>query len=111
MRYLLADDELALVIRPIVDESGSLDVDTKVVVNKSNYLDEVVLAYVHHMATIMSAFWIWCEENDAEEVFEEVEAFRNNLLGFVPEEEQDRSYKTEGNVIKLTRWSKTEGNA
>jgi hypothetical protein len=111
MRYLLGDDELALVIRPSMNETGVLDIDTKVVINKSNDMDDMVLAYAHHMLTMMSAFWIWCEENDAEEVFESVEELRNNLLGFTPEEDEDNSYKKEGNVIRLTRWTKTEGNA
>ena len=93
MSYEVNDDEVAIILRPVdADENGDWtgELSTGLVVGKSNKFKIEVLSYLVHLATLMGTFLELSQED--EDLYNEVEG-------------------TEGKVLKLTKYTKTFGNA
>ena len=108
MKYVIGDDEVALVLKPC-----SFD-NTGLVVGEPKLLDTEDTAYVMHLATLMGAFLELAQHDDM--LYNMVEEHRNELIGLKDEEEEDQPmYEkvegTDGKILKLTRFTKTQGNA
>ena len=118
MRYRIGDDEVALVLKPCsFDRHGRWtgEMNTGLVVGQPKMLNVEEVAYVVHLATLMGAFLELAQHDD--ELYNAVEEHRNDLIGLEHNLQQEESplYEkvegTDGKVLKLTRFTKTQGNA
>ena len=117
MKYVIGDDEVALVLKPCsFDSKGKWtgEMNTGLVVGKPKLLDTEDTAYVMHLATLMGAFLELAQHDDM--LYNMVEEHRNELIGMHDEEEEygpmyETVEGTNGKVLKLTRFTKTQGNA
>jgi len=115
MKYSIGDDEVALVLKPCsFDKKGKWtgEMNTGLVVGEIKLLTSEDVSYVVHLATLMGAFLELAQHDD--ELYNAVEEHRNDLIGFEQQEEQPLYEKvegTDGKVLKLTRFTKTQGNA
>jgi len=110
----IEDDEVALILSPIeFDEEGvwTGELATGLIVGENNKMGIDDLAYLIHLATLMGAFLQMAQDDEG--LYREVEDYRNNKMGL------DNNVKTmyeevegtDGKVVKLTRFTKTLGNA
>jgi len=117
MKYVIGDDEVALVLKPCsFDGRGKWtgEMNTGLVVGEPKLLDAEDTAYVMHLATLMGAFLELAQHDDM--LYNMVEEHRNELIGMHDEEDDDgpmyeKVEGTDGKVLKLTRFTKTQGNA
>ena len=117
MKYVIGDDEVALVLKPCSFNKGgkwSGEMNTGLVVGQIKLLSSEDVSYVVHLATLMGAFLELAQHD--EELYNAVEEHRNELIGLEYQiQEENPLYEkvegTEGKVLKLTRFTKTQGNA
>ena len=117
MKYIIGDDEVALVLKPCSFNKGgkwSGEMNTGLVVGQIKLLSSEAVSYVVHLATLMGAFLELAQHD--EELYNAVEEHRNELIGLEYQiQEENPLYEkvegTEGKVLKLTRFTKTQGNA
>ena len=114
MSYEVNDDEVAIILRPVdADENGDWtgELSTGLVVGNSKHFKIEVLSYLVHLATLMGTFLELSQED--EDLYNEVEERRNHHLGVDKKEEKvyEEVEGTEGKVLKLTKYTKTFGNA
>jgi hypothetical protein len=118
MKYVIGDDEVALVLKPCsFDGKGKWtgEMNTGLVVGEPKLLDTEDTAYVMHLATLMGAFLELAQHDDM--LYNMVEEHRNELIGLKDEEEEEdqpmyeKVEGTDGKILKLTRFTKTQGNA
>ena len=112
MVFQLDDDEVALVIKPLYEDNGEWegDVATGVAMNDSISLDLNIQRGMVHIITLMTSFLSYSD--DKEELVDEVIKWREQLfadLGESPFSEYETD--KDSNVITLTRFTKTKGNA
>lgn len=113
MKRQIKDDEVAIILRAAsFDEEGwTGDLNTGLIVGDANLLNIEELAYIVHLATMMGAFLKMAQ--DDEDLYSAVEDFRNEEMGL--DNSLKNSYEevegTDGKVLKLTRFTKTLGNA
>lgn len=112
MSYTLKKDEVAIIMRPLdydMDGNWNGDAHTSMVIPEKDVVPEFILAHLIHIATMMSAFLDLASED--EDLMDAVEDRRNELMGYVEDEEEEQMYTQEGNVYTLNKWTKTEGSA
>ena len=117
MKYIIGDDEVALVLKPCSFNKGgkwSGEMNTGLVVGQIKLLSSEDVSYVVHLATLMGAFLELAQHD--EELYNAVEEHRNELIGLEYQiQEENPLYEkvegTGGKVLKLTRFTKTQGNA
>jgi hypothetical protein len=116
MAYELKPEDVALVIRPIMEEDGSWDgnISTSVALDPTSPLSDEQMNTLLDVVTVMSAFLDWSRYNPT--VAEAVRDHRDRLMDAMDDEEDDQlEIDFEGedsdNVVSLTKWSKTLGNA
>tara|TARA_A100000172_G_scaffold23632_2_gene13768 strand:- start:422 stop:775 length:354 start_codon:yes stop_codon:yes gene_type:complete len=117
MKYVIGDDEVALVLKPCAfDKRGKWtgEMNTGLVVGQIKLLSSDDVSYVVHLATLMGAFLELAQHDD--ELYNAVEEHRNDLIGLEHRLQEDNTlYEkvegTDGKVLKLTRFTKTQGNA
>ena len=107
------DDEVALKLKPIsFDKDGwTGELATSLLVGESKLLAVEELAYLIHLVTLMSAFLQMAQ--DDEQLYDLVENYRNEKMGLDNniKNKYEEVEGTEGKVLKLTRFTKTLGNA
>jgi hypothetical protein len=113
-KYVIGKDEVALVLKPCsFDGKGNWtgELNTGLVVGELNLLNPEDTSYLVHLATMMGAFLELAQYD--QDLYNLVEERRNELVGY--EEEDLPLYEkvegTDGKVLKLTRYTKTQGNA
>tara|TARA_R100000995_G_scaffold839_2_gene580 strand:+ start:151 stop:504 length:354 start_codon:yes stop_codon:yes gene_type:complete len=117
MKYEIGDDEVALVLKPCSFDKGGKwtgEMNTGLVVGQIKLLTSEDVSYVVHLATLMGAFLELAQHDD--ELYNAVEEHRNDLIGLEHQLQKERPlYEkvegTDGKVLKLTRFTKTQGNA
>ena len=95
-----------------VDENGwTGDLSTGLLVGEPKLMGIEELAYLVHLATLMGAFLQMAQ--DDEDLYREVEDYRNDVMGLDNDvkEMYEEVEGTDGKVVKLTRFTKTLGNA
>ena len=114
MSYTVRDDEVAIILRPIEkDKNGEWtgELSTGLVVGDSKQFKIEVMSYLVHLATLMGTFLEMTQEDDV--LYNEVEERRNENLAI--EKKEKKVYEevegTQGKVLKLTKHTKTYGNA
>lgn len=111
----IGDDEFAIVIKPLnFTEDGNDwggDVATGIAISAESNIPATVAAHLVDIATLMSAFLDVV--NDYPDIYEIVADRRDELMGFLEEEEERKRpvVHKEGNIYTLDRWTKTKGNA
>ena len=113
-KYKIGADEVSLVLKPCsFDGKGKWtgELNTGLVVGEQNLLSPEDVSYLVHLATLMGASLELAQRD--EDLYAMVEEHRNELVGYDSEEEPlyERVEGTEGKVLKLTRFTKTQGNA
>ena len=113
-KYKIGADEVSLVLKPCsFDGKGKWtgELNTGLVVGEQNLLSPEEVSSLVHLATLMGAFLELAQRD--EDLYAMVEEHRNELVGYDSEEEPlyERVEGTEGKVLKLTRFTKTQGNA
>ena len=113
-KYVIGKDEVALVLKSCsFDGKGNWtgELNTGLVVGELNLLNPEDTSYLVHLATMMGAFLELAQYD--QDLYNLVEERRNELVGY--EEEDLPLYEkvegTDGKVLKLTRYTKTQGNA
>lgn len=112
MSYTLSDDEMALIVRPVMqDDEWTGHIETGIAACSESSIDDATQSTMVHYITLMAAFLSWA--NDNPKALDEVVAYRDGLLDEVDDWSLDDGPEPpEGdNVIRLNRWTKTEGNA
>jgi hypothetical protein len=113
MKRYIQDDEVALILSPIsFDANGwTGDLTTGLLVGEPKLMGIEDLAYLVHLATLMGAFLKMAQDDD--DLYTAVEDFRNDEMGL--DNQIENSYEevegTDGKVLRLTRFTKTLGNA
>ena len=115
MTRTIEEDEVALILSPVeFDKKGAWtgELATGLIVGENNKMCVEDLAYLIHLATLMGAFLELAQHD--QDLYTMVEEHRNELVGYEEEEDTPLYEKvegTEGKVLKLTRFTKTQGNA
>lgn len=112
MSYKLDSEEVGLIIKPIMNEAGYWegDISSAVTLDPSTSLSDEEVNILLDLVTMMSAFLDWSKDNPS--VIEEVREHRNRLMEEMFDDDEEEEPEQKGdNVVSLTRWSKTYGNA
>lgn len=114
MSYTVDDDEVAIILRPVgLNKKGdwSGELSTGLVVGNSKHFKIEVLSYLVHLATMMGTFLEMTQED--EDLYNEVEERRNDNLAIDKKEQKvyEEVEGTDGKVLRLTKYTKTFGNA
>ena len=115
MTYCLKPDEVAFLIKPTsFDDDGNWtgEIATGIATHKDNTLEKEGMSYLIDLITLMSAFIDVIQYDNY--VYKIVEQRRNELVD-LETSNKSSMYETvegtNGKVLKLTAFTKTEGNA
>lgn len=108
-RYEVKEDEVALIAKPLFGNDGKWKGDVATGIYVSPDLEPSIQAHMIHIVTLMSAFLDWVE--DYPDILDAVEDHRNMLMEENMEDEEKPEIVRDGNVLTLTQWTKTKGNA
>jgi len=120
MAYELADDEVALILRPIrFDKDGKWSglISTGLAMGPEQSIDREILAELVKCATFLSAFLDIAHEFP--DIMEIVEERRDEMIKLFEQDAEEEANglpeieieTNEGNVIKFGPLTKTKGNA
>jgi|TARA_R110000764_G_scaffold6660_2_gene24797 hypothetical protein len=112
MGYTLEGNEMALIVRPVMqDDDWTGHVETGIACSSELDIGSSVQRSMVHYITLMAAFLSW--GNDNPDILDEVIAFRDGLLAEEDGWDIDGELETPDgdNIIRLNRWTKTEGSA
>ena len=118
MGHEIEDGEVAIVIKPEVDEKGEWNgsLKTGLVFGESHH-PIAMRAAMDYALTMAAASEVLEEYPDLIEYFDDArhellkEMFPKQYAETQVELSKEMDYETEGNVIKLTKWTKTLGEA
>ena len=115
MTYTVRPDEIAFLIKPVeFDKHGnwSGEIATAVAMHKDSAIKKKELSHLVDLVTLINAFLDVMNYDDY--VYDTVEQHRNDTIE-LEMKNQPPIYEevegTEGKVIRLTAFTKTEGNA
>ena len=118
MSHEIEDGEVAIIVKPELDEDGEWDGTLKTGLVFGDSKNPVATRAAMDLALTMAATTNVLE--DYPEIFDYYDEARVDLIKeMFPKEfaeselamESDMDYTTDGNVIKLTKWTKTLGEA
>lgn len=119
MGYKVLPGEIAIILRPVEDDNGEWtgSLSTGLIFGSAKHEDAMRMAL--DMAITMAATEQFLE--DYPEYIEDYDYYKSAILKEIfPDahaaavsqiKEEEQGYKKDGNVIHLTPWTKTEGNA
>ena len=119
--YRVKNDEVAIIIKPVIDDNGKWTYELKTGIAFGNRLDKYDDQVGHAMldaAISMSAALAYIQ--DYPEFLEMIDEYKHDMLAevfpeqyaeAVAEQKADEGYEKEDNVIRLNAWTKTQGNA
>ena len=119
MAYRVGAGEVAIVLRPIIEEDGEWhgNISTGLIFGSEKHPEAMKFAL--DIAVTMAATDKFLD--DYPEYLDDYDYYKNLILKEIfPEahaeatkqvEEEKRGYTKDGNIIRLTPWTKTEGNA
>ena len=118
MGHEIEDGEVAIIIRPEVDEEGVWDGSLKTGLVFGESKNPLAMRAAMDLALTMAASTqVLDEYPDLLDYFDDArvemikEMFPKEYAESELELENEMDYTTEGNVIKLTKWTKTMGEA
>ena len=113
MDYDLTEYDYLMVLRPYEDEDGDMFLNISSILPHNNHPEDWV-EFVLYSTMLMSAAYSLMTEDDAffEQVKERLNAMTDEMEGDDDDAPAKPYVKHEGsNIIKLTRFAKTEGSA
>ena len=118
MGYKLDSDEVAVLIKPIYNEDGEWVMELKTGITLGKDVKGEAGQAAVDAAITMAAALAFVQDNDdildyLDEYKHEIlkEMYPNEYAEALREDEEASGYTTDGNVIKLNAWTKTQGNA
>ena len=118
MGYKLGSDEVAVLIKPVVDEDGEWTMELKTGITFGKDVKGISGQAAVDAALTSAAALAFVQDN--EDIMEYLDEYKHEMLKelypdqyaeSLEEYENDRGYTKDGNVIKLNAWTKTQGNA
>ena len=114
MPYTVKDDEVAILLKPAsfdVDGEWTGELETGLACGAMVQTNVETMAYLVHLATLMGTFLAMAQED--EDLYEAVAERRDYIVNLDKQKESvyEKVEGTDGKVLRLTRWTKTEGNA
>jgi len=119
--YKVKDDEVAVVIKPVLDDDGKWTYELKTGITFGNELEKHTGEAGHAMldaAISMAAALAYIQ--DYPDMLDMLDDYKHDMLAEIfpdqyaqamAEQEAEEGYEKEDNVIRLNRWTKTQGNA
>lgn len=119
--YTVKDDEVAVVIKPVLDNDGTWTYELKTGITFGNELEKYTGEAGHAMldaAISMAAALAYIQ--DYPDILDMLDDYKHDMLAEIfpdqyaqamAEQEAEDGYEKEDNVIRLNRWTKTQGNA
>ena len=119
--YRVKNDEVAIIIKPVIGSDGKWTYELKTGIAFGNRLDKYEDQAGHAMldaAISMSAALAYIQ--DYPEFLEMLDEYKHDMLAevfpeqyaeAVAEQKAEEGYEKEDNVIRLNKWTKTQGNA
>ena len=120
MGYVVKDDEIAILLKPVFDEEGNWTFEIKTGMTMGKGVGEheqagraLMLAAINMSASLAYLQMYPDFEDELEDLRHEMlaELFPEIYAEAVAEVDKEMQYEKEGNVIKLNAWTKTQGNA
>ena len=119
MSYELGSDEVAVLVKPVLDDDGEWTMELRTGITFGADVKGVPGQAAVDAALTMAAALAFVQDNV--DIMDYIDEYKHDMLKeLYPEqyaealkeyEEEEQGYKTEGNIITLTAWTKTEGNA
>ena len=114
MPYIVQDDEVAVLLRPAsFDEKGNWtgELETGLACGAMSQTDMETMSYLVHLATLMGTFLAMAQDDEG--LYEAVADRRDYLVSLdrLDKPLYEKVEGTDGKVLRLTWWTKTEGNA
>ena len=120
--YTVKQDEVAILIKPIFDDQGNWTYELKTGITFGDELGKHTGTEAGHAmldaAISMAACLAYIQ--DYPDFLDMLDEYKHDMLAEVfpeqyaqamAEQEAEDGYETEDNVIRLNRWTKTQGNA
>lgn len=119
--YTVKADEVAVVIKPVLDDDGKWTYELKTGITFGNELEKYTGEAGHAMldaAISMAAALAYIQ--DYPDMLDMLDDYKHDMLAEIfpdqyaqamAEQEAEEGYEKEDNVIRLNRWTKTQGNA
>jgi hypothetical protein len=120
MGYVVKDDEVAILLKPVYDEDGNWTFEIKTgmsmgsaVGNNEEAGRSLMLAAINMAASLAYLQMYPDFEEELEDLRHDMlaELFPEIYAQAMAEVNEEMKYEKEGNVIKLNAWTKTQGNA
>jgi glutamate synthase domain-containing protein 3 len=118
MGYKLGSDEVAVLIKPVLDEDGEWTKELRTGITFGKDVKGEAGQAAVDAALTMAAALAFIQDND--EILDHIDEYKHEILKemypneyaeVLRENEEASGYTTDGNVIKLNAWTKTQGNA
>jgi hypothetical protein len=119
MGYQLGSDEVAVLVKPVLDDNGEWTMELRTGITFGSDVTGVHGQAAVDAALTMAAALAFVQDNV--DIMDYIDEYKHDMLKeLYPDqyaeavkeyEEEEQGYKTEGNIITLTAWTKTEGNA
>jgi len=118
--YTVQEDEVAIVIKPIFDKDGNWTFELKTGISFGAKLADHEEAGRAALNAAISMAACLPFMQDFPEIEDELDDYKHDMLSEIfpdaykatlEEIEEEEGYESEGNVIRLNRWTKTQGNA
>ena len=118
MGYKLGSDEVAVLVKPILDEDGEWTMELKTGITFGSNVNGIAGQAAVDAALTMAAALAFVQDNvDILDYLDEYkldmlkELYPEQYAEALAEQDEVEGYTTDGNVIRLNAWTKTEGNA
>lgn len=119
MGYEVTDDEVAIILRPVMDEEGKWSMELKTGMTIGKNVSGLAGQASVDAALTMAAFLEYTQ--DFPEILDDLDDYKIDMLkelypdyyaeAITELEEQEADYEKDGNVFYLNAWTKTQGNA
>jgi hypothetical protein len=119
MSYELGSDEVAVLVKPVLDDDGEWTMELRTGITFGSDVKGVPGQAAVDAALTMAAALAFVQDNV--DIMDYIDEYKHNMLKeLYPDqyaealeeyEAEEQGYKTDGNIITLTAWTKTEGNA
>ena len=119
MGYQLGSDEVAVLVKPVLDDDGEWTMELRTGITFGADVKGVPGQAAVDAALTMAAALAFVQDNV--DIMDYIDEYKHDMLKeLYPDqyaeavkeyEEEEQGYTTDGNIITLTAWTKTEGSA
>lgn len=119
MGYELGSDEVAVLVKPVLDEDGEWTMELRTGITFGTDVTGVSGQAAVDAALTMAAALAFVQDNI--DIMDYIDEYKHDMVkelypdqyaeALKEHEEEEQGYKTDGNIITLNAWTKTEGSA